>query len=65
MGRIGADLLLNSLLSPTNKPAKEIRIAEDLVVRGSSAPPPAGMRRGGGAAASGGQPSVAKSATKS
>src|SRR5204863_8492686 len=49
MGRIGADLLLNSLLTPSNKPAKEIRVAEDLIVRASTAPPPASLptsRRG-------------------
>jgi LacI family transcriptional regulator len=39
MGRIGADLLLNSLLSKRNGEAKEIRVPEDLVVRGSTAPP--------------------------
>lgn len=49
MGRVGADLLLNSLASPDRgdgttkkpKPSKEIRIPEDLIVRGSTAPPPA------------------------
>jgi LacI family transcriptional regulator len=40
MGRIGADLLLNSLLQPNSKAGKVIRIAEDLIVRGSTAPPP-------------------------
>jgi LacI family transcriptional regulator len=41
MGRIGADLLLNSLLSPQARmhAGKEIRIPEDLVVRASTAPP--------------------------
>ena len=41
MGRVGAELLLNSLAS--NKPvtSKEIRVPEDLIVRGSTAPPPA------------------------
>lgn len=42
MGRIGADLLLNALTSETEKPGgatKEIRVPEDLIVRGSSAPP--------------------------
>ena len=38
MGRIGADLLLNSVLAPTNAPAREIRVAEDLVVRASTTP---------------------------
>jgi LacI family transcriptional regulator len=41
MGRIGADLLLNSLLaSPASgHPPKEIRVPEDLIVRSSTAPP--------------------------
>jgi LacI family transcriptional regulator, galactose operon repressor len=39
MGRIGADLLLNSLISSRPAPAKEIRVPEDLVVRASTAPP--------------------------
>ncbi len=41
MGRIGADLLLNSLLIPPTHThvAKEIRIPEDLIVRASTAPP--------------------------
>jgi len=41
MGRIGADLLLNSLVSASKGPAaaKEIRVPEDLVVRASTAPP--------------------------
>jgi DNA-binding LacI/PurR family transcriptional regulator len=41
MGRIGADLLLNSLLSPPThaQTSKEIRIPEDLIVRASTAPP--------------------------
>lgn len=45
MGRLGADLLLNSLLSPAphSHPSKEIRVPEDLIVRGSTAPP---SRRG-------------------
>ena len=41
MGRIGADLLLTSLVSKKPGPAKEIRVPEDLIVRGSTAPPPA------------------------
>jgi LacI family transcriptional regulator len=45
MGRIGADLLLNSLLTPSNKPPQEIRIAEDVVVRASTAPPPSATER--------------------
>jgi DNA-binding LacI/PurR family transcriptional regulator len=56
MGRIGGDLLLNSLLTPSNKAAKEIRIAEDLVVRASTAPPPPvapTSRRGGSTTSSG------------
>jgi LacI family transcriptional regulator len=41
MGRIGADLLLNSLVSAPKGPAapREIRVPEDLVVRASTAPP--------------------------
>jgi DNA-binding LacI/PurR family transcriptional regulator len=40
MGRVGAELLLNSLASKkTAAPSKEIRVPEDLVVRGSTAPP--------------------------
>ena len=40
MGRVGADLLLNSLLSPATHMGREIRIPEDLIVRASTAPPP-------------------------
>jgi DNA-binding LacI/PurR family transcriptional regulator len=40
MGRIGADLLLNSLTSSAPKTPKQIRVGEDLVVRASTAPPP-------------------------
>lgn len=40
MGHIGADLLLNSLLSKKPGEPKEIRVPEDLIVRGSTAPPP-------------------------
>jgi LacI family transcriptional regulator, galactose operon repressor len=68
MGRIGADLLLNSLLTPSNKAAKEIRIAEDLVVRASTAPPPPvapASRRGGSTSSNGaGGPSDGKSPAK-
>ena len=39
MGRIGADLLLNSLVSTRAGAAKEIRVAEDLIVRASTAAP--------------------------
>ena len=40
MGRIGADLLLNGLLTDrAHAPPREIRIAEDLIVRASTAPP--------------------------
>jgi LacI family transcriptional regulator len=42
IGRIGAELLLNSLRKPSSNAAKEIRIVEDLIVRGSTAPPKAG-----------------------
>jgi DNA-binding LacI/PurR family transcriptional regulator len=41
MGRLGADLLLSSLRAAQPTAGKEIRVAEDLVVRGSTAPPPA------------------------
>src|SRR4051794_30835339 len=40
MGRIGADLLLKRLQSKRPQKVAEIRVAEDLVVRGSTAPPP-------------------------
>ena len=41
MGRVGAELLLNALASKkTGGVSKEIRVPEDLVVRGSTAPPP-------------------------
>jgi LacI family transcriptional regulator len=39
MGQLGADLLLNHLLSPQSHSVKEIRVAEDLIVRDSTAPP--------------------------
>jgi LacI family transcriptional regulator len=39
IGRLGADLLLNHLLSPQPHSVKEIRVAEDLIVRDSTAPP--------------------------
>jgi len=39
MGRIGAELLLNSLRNSPKVPPREIRVAENLVVRGSTAPP--------------------------
>jgi LacI family transcriptional regulator, galactose operon repressor len=42
MGRLGADLLLNHLLSPQPHAGRDIRVSEDLIVRGSTAPPPAG-----------------------
>jgi LacI family transcriptional regulator len=41
MGRVGAELLLNSLSATKTALQREIRIAEDLVVRASTAPPPA------------------------
>jgi LacI family transcriptional regulator len=41
IGRIGADLLLNSLTSARAHPPREIRVPEDLVVRASTAPPAA------------------------
>jgi LacI family transcriptional regulator len=39
MGRMGADLLLNSFTSGRTAKVKEIRVPEDLVVRSSTAPP--------------------------
>ena len=39
MGRIGADLLLNALQRPSRVKSRVIRIAEDLIVRASTAPP--------------------------
>jgi LacI family transcriptional regulator len=41
MGRVGADLLLSSLRTSRPAPESEIRVVEDLVIRGSTAPPPA------------------------
>jgi len=42
MGRVGAELLINALAGKkTAGASKEIRVPEDLVVRGSTAPPPA------------------------
>jgi LacI family transcriptional regulator len=42
MGRIGADLLLNSVVAPMKRTQREIRVAEDLIVRASTAPVPQG-----------------------
>ncbi len=42
MGRLGGDLLLNHLIAPQGPTGREIRVPEDLVVRGSTAPPGAG-----------------------
>jgi LacI family transcriptional regulator len=39
MGRLGADLLLNNLLAPKEPKGREIRVPEDLIVRGSTGPP--------------------------
>ena len=39
-GTPGADLLLNHLLSPQQHFGRDIRVAEDLIVRSSTAPPP-------------------------
>jgi LacI family transcriptional regulator len=39
MGRIGADLLLNNLLTSRPQSGREIRVAEDLIVRASTAAP--------------------------
>jgi DNA-binding LacI/PurR family transcriptional regulator len=42
MGRIGADLLLNTVMAPeAARRQRTIRVPEDLVVRASTAPPPA------------------------
>jgi LacI family transcriptional regulator len=38
MGRIGAELLLNTLLVPRPVEQRDIRVPEDLIVRGSTAP---------------------------
>jgi LacI family transcriptional regulator len=41
MGRLGADLLLNVLEAGGTRPTtRDIRVPEDLIVRGSTAPPP-------------------------
>jgi len=40
MGRIGADLLLNSLVSSKAHSTREIRVPEDLIVRASTSRPP-------------------------
>lgn len=40
MGRVGADLLLRRLQSSGPQKVTEIRLPEDLIVRGSTAPPP-------------------------
>jgi LacI family transcriptional regulator len=40
MGRIGADLLLNSISTSKPHATRELRVPEDLVVRASTAPPP-------------------------
>ena len=45
MGRVGADLLLNALTHNTPGEPKEIRVPEDLVVRGSTAAPRTGPIR--------------------
>jgi LacI family transcriptional regulator len=42
MGRIGAELLLNGLRNPPKSAPKEIRVAETLVVRSSTAAPSGG-----------------------
>jgi DNA-binding LacI/PurR family transcriptional regulator len=39
MGRIGGDLLLNSLLSPHGSTPREIKVPEDLIVRASTGRP--------------------------
>ena len=45
MGRVGGSHLLNSLVTQKLVATQEIRLPEDLVVRGSTAPPPAGLVR--------------------
>jgi len=40
MGRVGADLLLKRLQSKRPQTVSEIRVPEELIVRGSTAPPP-------------------------
>jgi len=42
MGRQGADLLLNCLLTSRPQPGREIRVAEDLIVRASTGKPRGG-----------------------
>ena len=41
MGRIGSEQLLNALVAPRATEAREIRVAEDLIVRASTVPPKA------------------------
>jgi LacI family transcriptional regulator len=41
MGHIAAELLLNHLIAPQRHLGKEVKVPEDLIVRGSTAPPPA------------------------
>lgn len=48
IGRIGADLLLNSLLTPKPHAPREIRVPEDLIVRASTAPPSKERMKGEG-----------------
>jgi DNA-binding LacI/PurR family transcriptional regulator len=38
MGRLGGDMLLNHLISPREKTGREVRVPEDLIVRGSIGP---------------------------
>jgi DNA-binding LacI/PurR family transcriptional regulator len=45
MGRMGADLLLNSLSRTRPKTPRLVRVSESLVVRASTAAPPSDMRR--------------------
>ena len=40
MGRIGADLLLNSIVATKPHATREIRVPEDLIVHASTARPP-------------------------
>ncbi len=63
MGRVGADMLVKNLLDPERGKKKEIRIPEDLVVRGSTAPPPSAKPRGPASDGAGRMPTTAASAS--
>jgi DNA-binding LacI/PurR family transcriptional regulator len=40
MGHIAAELLLNHMISPQRATGKEVKVAQDLIVRASTGPPP-------------------------